>query len=231
MQYRDFGKTGLLVSAVGMGANRFKASELKTTQGLERCADLVVKAAKLGVNFFDSAPTYSGGKCEEILRLALPQIKSKCYICGKSSSFQDKTRESVLKSIETSLENIGIDYFDFYYMWSIKSIAQYEEIMKSNGPYEGVLAAKDRGLVKHICFSSHASAIDTVKIIQDGAFEGALVSYSLMNFRENGIILDIAQKNSIGVAIMNPLGGGIIPQNVELFSGAITEIKMSLILP
>lgn len=223
MQYREFGKTGLMVSAVGMGANRFKVSELKTTDGVERCAELVVNAANLGINFFDSASTYSNGKCEEILRLALPQIKRKCFISGKSSSHQEKTRDSVLNHIESSLKNIGIEFFDIYYMWSVKSIAQYEEIMSTGGAYEGVLAAKERGLVKHICFSSHASAEDTVKIIQEGAFEGVLVSYSLLNFRENGIILETAQNKGLGVAIMNPLGGGIIPQNSKMFSSAIVD--------
>ncbi|WP_144678210.1 aldo/keto reductase [Desulfitobacterium sp. LBE] len=210
-----------MVSAVGMGANRFKHEIISTPEGVERCAQLVVEAAALGVNFFDSAAAYSGGKCEEILRLALRQIAGKPYICGKSSSHQEKTRDAVQRHIERSLKNIGIDYFDFYYMWSVKSIGQYQEIMATGGPYEGVVAAKERGLVKHICFSSHASAQDTVQIIEDGAFEGVLLSYSLLNFRENNIALETAERSGLGVAVMNPLGGGIIPQNAELFKPAV----------
>lgn len=223
MQYREFGNTGIMVSAMGMGANRFKKSDLETDAGIERCAEIVVNAANYGVNFFDSAQTYSFGKCEQILKLALPQIKSKCYICGKSSSYQERTKDSLLRYIDTSLDNIGIDYFDFYYMWSVKSLSQYHQIMSSGGAYEGALAAKERGLIKHICFSTHASAIDTVKIIEDGAFEGVLVSYSLLNFRENAIVLETAQVHNMGVAVMNPLGGGIIPQNAEMFSGAMQD--------
>lgn len=223
MQYRAFGKTGMMVSAVGMGANRFKINDLKTEAGLERCAEILVKASNLGVNLFDSATTYSSGKCEEILRLALPYIKSKCYICGKSSSFQERTSDAVIKHIDSSLKRIGVDYFDIYYMWSVKSIDQYEDIMSCGGAYEGALAAKERGLVKHICFSSHASADVTVKIIQGGAFEGVLASYSLLNFHENSIILETANHYGLGVAIMNPLGGGIIAQNPEMFSGALLD--------
>jgi uncharacterized protein len=221
MLYRAFGKTGKMVSAVGMGANRFKPEVTNTADGVEQCARLVVQAATLGVNFFDSAAAYSGGKCEEILRLALRQVDGKRYICGKSSSHQEKTQDAVLRHIECSLKNIGIDYFDFYYMWSIKSMSQYQEIMTLGGPYEGVTAAKERGLVKHICFSSHTSAQDTVRIIQDGAFEGVLLSYSLLNFRENNNAIETAQRSGLGVAVMNPLGGGIIPQNAELFKPAV----------
>lgn len=229
MQYREFGKTKMMLSAVGMGANRFKASDLQDPDGIEKCADLVVKAANLGVNFFDSAPTYSGGKCEEILRTALPQIKTPCYIAGKSSSYQEKTKDSVLRYIENSLQNLGRDYFDVFYMWSVKSYEQYQVIMAKDGPYDGVLAAQSRGLVKHICFSSHASSADAIKIIRDGAFEGVLVSYSLLNFKENNCVLEAARENHLGVSIMNPLGGGIIPQNQRMFAGAKLEVDRDVI--
>ncbi len=223
MQYRMFGRTGKMISLVGMGANRFRPEDVGTPEGIGRCAELVVRAASMGVNFFDSAAAYSDGRCEEILRHALPAIRGTRYICGKSSSHQEKTRDAVLRHIERSLMNIGIDHFDFYYMWSIKSLAQYEEIMAPGGPYEGVIAARDRGLLGHICFSSHASASDAVRIIQDGAFEGILVSYSLMNFRENDVVLDAARAKGMGVAVMNPLGGGIIPQNASMFDAAIMD--------
>lgn len=223
MQYREFGRTGKLISTMGMGANRFSKELLKSTNGLELCAEIIVKAAELGVNFFDSASTYSSGECEKILRIAFSKIKQKCYVCGKSSSLQERTSHSVIKKIETSLKNIEIDYFDFYYMWSIKSYEQFEQIMSKNGPYEGAVMAKERGLIQHICFSSHASAEDTIKIIKSGAFEGVLLSYSLLNFHENKRVLEIAKSMGMGVAIMNPLGGGIIPQNPLMFSSSILD--------
>jgi predicted aldo/keto reductase-like oxidoreductase len=221
MLYREFGKTGKMVSAVGMGANRFKPEDIQAPDGIERCANIVVQAAAFGVNFFDSAGVYSGGKCEAILKIALKQICSERYICGKSSSHQEKTRDAVLRHIERSIDNLGIDYFNFYYMWSIKSLAQFEEVMATGGAYDGVLEAKEQGLVKYICFSSHASPQDTVKIIQSGAFEGVLLPYSLLNFRENEIALKAAEKRGLGVAVMNPLGGGIIPQNSAMFGSAV----------
>ena len=223
MQYREFGKTGKLVSAVGMGTTRFKQEDLLSQDGIERCAKLVVDAANSGVNFFDSAATYANGRCEDILRLALPQIRSKYYLCGKSSSYYQRTKDDVLKYIETSLKNIGVDHFDFYYMWNVKSFEQYQFIMSKNGAYEGALAAKEQGLIDHICFSSHAPAQDAIRIIKDGMFEGVSVSYSLLNFRENDAVLECALKNQLGVSIMNPLAGGIIPQNEQLFRGYMLE--------
>lgn len=223
MQYREFGKTGKMVSSVGMGTTRFKAEDLQNQEGLERCAQLIVDAANAGVNFFDSAATYAGGQCENILRLALPQIHSRYYLCGKSSSYYQRTKEDVLRYIETSLSNIGVEHFDFYYMWNVKSYGQYEYIMRKGGPYEGALAAKEQGLIHHICFSSHAPADDAIRIIRDGAFEGISVSYSLLNYHENDPVMECALQNRLGVSVMNPLAGGVIPQNQQLFQGYMLE--------
>lgn len=221
MQYRLFGQTGKRLSAVGFGANRFPRQELECDKGLERCADLVVHAADLGVNFFDSATAYSHGKCEEIMRRALPRMQGTRYICGKSSSHQEKTADAVLVHIRASLEAMGLDYFNFYYMWSIKSLVQYDTIMAPGGPYEGLVKAREQGLVQHICFSCHAPVQDALRIIGDGAFEGVLLSYNLLNARENTPLLAAAEQQQMGVSVMNPLGGGIIPQNPALFGSAV----------
>lgn len=226
MQYREFGRTGVLVSAVGFGANRFRQEDLSF--GIEHCAEIVVQAANAGVNFFDSAVPYSNGNCESILKLAFNQIKGRKFVCGKSNSSAEKTSDSVLRYIERSLENLGIDCFDFYYMWSVRSLAQYQQIMAPHGPYKGAQLAKDRGLIKHICFSSHAVVDDAKKIIEDGAFEGVLLSYSLLNYRQHDILLQSAAKQGMGVAVMNPLGGGIIPENPQLFEYAMLDKDSSL---
>ena len=229
MQYREFGKTGILVSAVGMGTSRFSLQQVQTVEGIEQCAQIIIQAAHAGVNFFDSATTYSAGYCEEILRLALPHIKSEYHICGKSSCYEQKNKDAFLRHIESSLKNIGIAHFDFYYMWNVKSWEQFEFMMSSGGPYEGALEAKRQGLIRHICFSSHAPVRDAIKIIESGMFEGITVSYSLLNAHENEPVLRAAQKNGLGVSIMNPLGGGIIPQNRSLFQTCILPDDKSVV--
>ncbi len=223
MQYRKFGQTGIEVSAVGMGANRFPLEDMKNYSGIERAASIIINAADNGVNFFDSAPSYSGGKCEEILRMALKQINKPIHICSKSSCYNQRNKDEFLRYVEGSLKKIGINCFDFYFMWNVKSLAQYRIIMEKGGAYDGAVEAIKRGLIKHICFSSHAPVSDALKIIADGAFEGILLSYSLLNFRENEPILSAASEKNMGVAVMNPLGGGIIPQNATVFSDAMLD--------
>ena len=94
---------------------------------------------------------------------------------------------------------------------------QYEDIMRKGGPYEGALRAKEEGLIDHIIFSSHAAPEETVRFLQSGAFDGALISYSLLNFTSMQKVLDTAEEQKLGIAVMNPLAGGVVPQNPNYF--------------
>ena len=72
---------------------------------------------------------------------------------------------------------------------------------------------KEEGLIDHICCSLHAIPEDIQKIIKTKAFEGITISYSMLSAANMLPVLDAAYENDIGVAVMNPLGGGVIAQN------------------
>ena len=71
MIYKDFGRTGKKVSALGMGVSRFQPEEYNTAAGMERCAEIIAKAWEYGINYFDVAPTYCGWRAEEMLGMAI----------------------------------------------------------------------------------------------------------------------------------------------------------------
>ncbi len=218
MIYKEFGKTGKMVSALGMGVSRFQPQEYNTPAGMERCADVIVKAWECGINYFDVAPTYCGWKAEEILGLALRQMKSPVYVTTKSSSTQDPTADALRRRLETSLKRLGLEKITFYNMWGILNYDQYLDVIKPGGPYEGALKAKEEGLIEHIGFSSHCTGEELERILEDDLFEGITIGYNAINFkyRERGLLA--AQRKGLGVAIMNPLYGGVIPQNPQKFN-------------
>lgn len=217
MQYREFGKTGKKLSAIGMGSIRFPEENLKSEDGLERCANLVVRAAELGVNYFDIAHNYAKSQCETIYKKAFHRIKTPVFTTAKSFSMTDTDADAVLRRVYSSLEHMEIEKIHFFYMWSIMNRKQYAEIMRKGGPYEGALRAKQEGLIDHIIFSSHASPEETIEMMEGGAYDGGLISYSLLNFMPMQKVLDAAEKNGLGLLVMNPLAGGLIPQNPEFF--------------
>lgn len=215
MEYREFGKTGIDVSALGLGANRFKTN---TDVEMAESIEIVSKAIQSGVNYIDSSYTYSKGRAEEIIKIALRHNASKkVHMVVKSAINIDKTRDDVLRRIENSLENLGIEQASFFMTWTISSYEEFLSLMKKGGYYEGAMLAKNRGLIKHICFATHCTPEDTIKIIQEGAFEGVTINYSVLNHDRNEPILAVAEKYHIGIATMSSLATGIIPKNPVFF--------------
>ncbi|HUN53773.1 MAG TPA: aldo/keto reductase [Smithella sp.] len=230
MIYKEFGKTGIKVSALGFGGLRFLEKDYSTAEGMDRCAQVIIKAVDCGINYFDTAHDYCGNKGEIIFGHAFRQIeRSRYYISVKSNISYDPTADDVMRRVENSLKNLCVDYIDFFNMWAIMDLAQYQRIMASGGPYEGALRAKDKGLIKHICFSAHCSGGEIETIVKDGAYAGVTLSYNALNFRYREKGLHAAYAQGLGVVTMNSLAGGMIPLNPDYFSYLCTEPGQSVV--
>ena len=225
MIYREYGKTGKKVSLLGFGGMRFKPEDLTDDAGLHRCAEIVRCASREGVNYFDTAPGYCNGKSEEIFGIAFRDMPHPFYVSTKSSITSERTADEVFIRIKNSLLVMGISKIHFFHMWSILDLDQYQRIMVPGGPYEGAVQAREEGLIDHICFSTHCPPDDIIRIINDGFFEGVTISFNVINYGSMLAILEAAGAKQMGVATMNSLGGGIIPQNPGYFAGMNTSSK------
>lgn len=217
MIYKEYGNTGIKVSAIGFGGMRFLKEDYE--KSFEMAAAVAIRAFELGVNYFDTAPYYCDDKSEEIMGCAFKSMpRDKFYVSTKSMISAEPTADDVLRRIDNSLKRLGLDKIDFFNMWCILNLDQYENVMKKGGPYEGAMRAKEQGLIDHIVFSTHCVGSEIEKIVDDGHFEGVTLGYNAANFgfRQQGI--KAAYRKGLGVVTMNPLGGGVIPQNPELYS-------------
>ncbi len=211
MQYREYGKTGKKVSVIGFGGMRFGKDE-------DYAAEVVRRANALGINYFDTAPFYCDDRSEYIYGKAFKNMPKEFYVSTKSSVNKEATADQVRWRIENSLERMGVDKINFFHMWCIMDLEQYNRVMAPGGAYEGALKAKEEGLIDHLVVSTHCNGADIRKIIEDNVFEGVLLGYNVLNhpFRQEGV--DAAIEHNIGVVTMNPLGGGLIPQHEKYFS-------------
>ncbi|MBC8584192.1 aldo/keto reductase [Youxingia wuxianensis] len=218
MIYKEFGHTGEKTSLIGCGGMRFRKEEYEND--LDKCADVVLHAYRRGINYFDSAPLYCGDHSLDIFKRAISQMdRSKIYITSKASpeNTGEKTQDDMLRSIENSIKRLGVDYIDFFHLWCVLDFDMFVRYEKM-GMLKAMMKAKERGLIKHINISTHASGKDIEKMLETGYFEGVLLNYNATNFiyRQEG--LAAAKRLGIGVITMNPLGGGLIPRNPEFFS-------------
>ncbi len=214
MFYKKYGNTGKKVSALGFGGMRFDVD----TKTIDENAEIVRKASELGINYFDTAHAYCQGKSEAIFGRAFKDMPEPFFVSTKSMVNRDSTADDVRKRLETSLETMGVEKIDFFHMWCILDLEMYQKVIKKGGPYEGALKLKEEGLIDHIVFSTHANGDEIKTMIDDGLFEGVLLGYNASNFayREKGV--KAAYENGLGVVTMNPLGGGVIPQNGDFYS-------------
>jgi hypothetical protein len=221
MQYREYGKTGEKVSIIGFGGMRFLEEDYKDGN-YEKAAAVACYARDKGINYFDTAPGYCDDVSEKILGYAFKEMRRKgqsFYVTTKTSTHVtgDKTADEVLSRIETSLERLGVDKIDFMHLWCVLNYPMFEEYTKKGGIIEGFTKAKERGLIKHLCLSTHATGEEIEKMLETNLFEGVLLGYNATNFafREKG--LEAAKRMGLGVVTMNPLGGGIIPNNPDFY--------------
>jgi predicted aldo/keto reductase-like oxidoreductase len=209
MIYRTYGKTGKQVSAIGFGGMRFPEPEQ-----IEKSAELMLYAHEKGVTYFDTAPGYSKDKSEEITGAAIRQLKPGTFYVSTKCGRSDGTE--LRASLERSLERLGVSSVDFFNIWCIKSAADWES-RKKGGAVEALLKARDEGLVRHVVCSTHMTHDEAGAMFDEEIFEGVTLGYNAVNFPFREQVVADAARHQMGVVTMNPLNGGLIPQNAQRF--------------
>jgi len=201
-----------------MGGMRFKQEDYKTYP-YEKAVAIVHEAYKEGITYFDTAPGYCDDMSEIIYGEAFKTMKRNAFlVSSKCGLWNATTADGARKMIDQSLKRMNIEYIDFYNVWSIKTIDEYHEYMKKGGVYEGILQAKEEGLVRHICCTTHLKGDDILTVIKDDYFEAVTLGYNAINFSYRQKGLDAIYDKGMGIVTMNPLSGGLIPQHPDFFS-------------
>ena len=120
MEYRRLGKSGLKVSALSFGAWVTFAQQISK----ETASDLMVAAFDAGVNFFDNAEAYAGGKAETVMGKILEKqgwardefvVSSKVFWGGEKPNQKGLSRKHVIEACHAALRRLRVDYPDLYF--------------------------------------------------------------------------------------------------------------------
>lgn len=221
MIYRDFGKTGEKISALGFGCMRFPEYEKdgKKYVDLDKTDEMIKTAYEQGVNYFDTAPYYCNKNSEAALGHGVKNFRDKILL---SSKFPGEIKKGGFrKQLESTLTNLGTDYLDFYHFWGINK-GYFDDVMVGQDMLKDAQLAKEEGLIRHISFSFH-DAPDSIKHIIDGSekygvpMESILVQYNLLD-RSNEEMLAYAHSKGLGTVAMGPVGGGRLSAPTELYN-------------
>ena len=133
MEYRNLGKAGVKVSAIGIGCNQFGG---KVNQ--EGTKAIVNRALELGINFFDTADVYSRGVSEEFLGAALEGQRERVVIAtkgrykmGDGPNDQGASRYHIMNAVEASLRRLKTDHIDLYQIHEWDEATSIHEMMRA----------------------------------------------------------------------------------------------------
>ena len=219
MQYRDFGNSGVKVSALGFGAMRLPQERIKGKSQIkqEKSVEIMQRAFELGVNYVDTAYNYNEGESELAVGKALKGWRERVYLSTKMPTWIVEKKDDYRRFLEEQLERLKVEYIDFYHFHFLNE-DNFKNIVLKYDFLREARKAKDEGLIKHISFSSHDRPEFMKRIIDIGIFESVLCQYNLLDRSNEGVIA-YAKETGLGVAVMGPVGGGRLAS-----SGILKEI-------
>ncbi|WP_139491951.1 aldo/keto reductase [Brevibacillus dissolubilis] len=175
MQLRQFGRHNEQVSLLGFGAQRI-VDEHDCTE--EEAIQIIRRAVELGVNYFDTAPSYSDGQSEQRVGLGLVGLRDRVSIATKTGQ---RTRDEALRELESSLTRLQTDYVDEWRCHNVMQPKDLEAIFAPGGVLEAMIQAKEQGLVKKISISGHTDPRLLAEAIRRYPFDSALVALSALD--------------------------------------------------
>jgi len=210
MKYRAMGKTGDNVSILGYGCMRFPMANGRID--LERTEKQILMAIERGVNYFDTALIYHGGKSESILGDILAKgYRDKVRIATKLPLFMANSQKDMNNILNSQLKKLRTDHVDYYLLHAVNDFGGWERL-KRLGIQEFAEQAKKDGRIRHFGFSYHGSKEDFKAIVDDYPWDMCQIQYNYIDkhFQAGKEGLEHAASKGIGVVIMEPLRGGTL---------------------
>jgi aryl-alcohol dehydrogenase-like predicted oxidoreductase len=215
MQKRQIGP--LRVSAIGLGCMGMTPIYGEPDQ--DECIATLHRAIALGVSFIDTADMYGAGKNEELVGRALTGRRDQVVLASKFGNvrYPDGRRDVngrpdyVPKACDASLERLGVDVIDLYYLHRVDPNVPIEETV-------GAMARLvEAGKVRYLGLSE-AGAATLRRAHAEHPIAALQTEYSLWSRDVEAEILPACRELGIGFVPYSPLGRGFL-------SGAITELE------
>ncbi len=206
MQYRRFGKTGLLMPVISCGGMRyqFKWQDAEPHEippdnqaNLEAC---IHRALELGIHHIETARGY--GTSEMQLGRVLPELpREKIIVQTKVPPKADP--QEFLSVFEKSMRYLGLEYVDLLALHGINNRELLDWSLRKNGCLSVARRLQKEGRARHIGFSTHGTAGVILDAVNSGEFDYLNVHWYFVNDL-NWPAIAAARKLDMGVFIISP---------------------------
>ena len=203
--------TSLKVSRICFGTMTFggQTDEPSAARMVDRCLDE-------GINFFDTANAYTGGKSEEICGRVLRGKRDRVVLASKVSNkvgegpdMKGLSRAAIRRGIDDSLRRLATDYLDIYYL----HLPDYETPIEES--LEAMHDLVRQGKVRYVASSNYSGwqVLEMLWIADKRGFARASITQPMYNLIARGIeqeYLPMCKQFDISTVVYNPLAGGLL---------------------
>jgi len=233
MQYRVFGKTGLNVSALGVGTKKLPTaigSDGRIAVDEEKSIEILRKAIDSGVNYIDSAYSYYDGDAERVVGKALLDgYRQRVYIATKCPLWLIRCPEDFDRFLDEQLERLQTDCIDFYMFHSMNSL-NWNDVILSYQLLDKMDEAKRAGKIKYVGFTFHDNydMFETALRIYNWDFCQIQMNY--LNYDKEATYegMKLAAEKEIAVVVMEVLCGGKLANPPVNVANTLWDMKSAV---
>lgn len=227
MESRSLGKTGLRVSTLGFGCGNVGGLIIRGTPADRERA--VARAMELGVNYFDTAPSYGDGESERNIGQVLRTLKAPVYLGTKFRLDPPDLRDipgAVARSLDASLKRLGMERVDLFQLHNRIESARGAGALSLGDVLSEVVPAvqklRQQGKVGFCGITALGETQALHQAIDAGTIDTAQVCYNLLNpsagaavppgfpAQDFGRLLDRTRERRVGVIVIRALAAGAL---------------------
>ncbi len=224
---RDFGRSGVKISALGMGGHHLGEAKDEST-----AVEIIHRSVDGGITFFDCCWEYNRGKSEDWLGKGLKGLRDKVFLMTKVCT-HGRDASLAMQMLEQSLRRLQTDHLDLWQIHGVTFPNDPDLFLRPNGAAEALERAKKDGKVRFVGFTGHKDP-DIHLAMLDTGFAFDAVQMPLNPFDANfhsfeRKVLPVLNQKGIAPLGMKPIGGHGEPVQKGVFSAQeLLRYAMSL---
>ena len=211
MIYRELGRTGERVSAIGLGGAHIGSQPTQAES-----VQLIRSAIDRGVTFLDNCWDYNGGLSEVRMGQALDDgYRKKVFLMTK---IDGRTKEAYNQQLEQSLGRLHTDVIDLVQFHEVIRMEDPDRIFAEGGAIEGAMAARQAGKIRYIGFTGHKDPAVHLRMLEVAGkhgfhFDTVQMPINVMDAHFRSFthqVMPVALQQGIGVLAMKTFGAKVI---------------------